>query len=118
LTFETGCKIRNLGEFAFDGCSSLESIWIPPSIHTISLSCFSRCQPCVRIFLEAGSRLSAQSLRDLRSQYDVTLAKGTRASSRRHYSHAMRKEVPRRQYRAKCEAKLPFAKPSKTLSTK
>jgi hypothetical protein len=35
VTFESGCKVSCIGECAFQGCSSLSSIWIPAHVQAI-----------------------------------------------------------------------------------
>jgi hypothetical protein len=40
LTFESGSALRQIDEFAFSGCSSLDSICIPASVKLIDASSF------------------------------------------------------------------------------
>jgi hypothetical protein len=47
---------------------------LPSSIETISSCCFTGCEALTSLSFEAGCRLSAQSLRDLRSKCEVTLS--------------------------------------------
>jgi hypothetical protein len=70
VTFEPGCRLSTLGESAFAGCSSLRSIFIPSSIEAISRFGFRQCENLVRIVLESGGELSAESVMDLRSKRD------------------------------------------------
>jgi hypothetical protein len=58
VTFESGCKVSILGGFAFAYCVSLESIWIPSSIETISNFCFSLCRRLSNVVFESGSRIA------------------------------------------------------------
>jgi hypothetical protein len=73
VTFDAGSRLSNLGECVFQGCASLSSIQLPRSIGTIAKSCFTECQNLGSIILETGSKLSAQSVLDLRSICPVTL---------------------------------------------
>jgi hypothetical protein len=54
-------------------CSSLRSISIPSAVETISWKCFVACWQLRTIVLEPGSKLSVQSLSDLRSSWTVVL---------------------------------------------
>jgi hypothetical protein len=67
LTFEVDGDLLVIREHAFQDCSSLRSIRIPASVERIDQGCFDGCGNLSRIEVEAGSRLSAQSLSYLRS---------------------------------------------------
>ena len=43
VTFEEGCKLSSIANFAFNGCSALQSITIPASVVTIGEYCFAGC---------------------------------------------------------------------------
>jgi hypothetical protein len=58
LTFEAGCKVSNLGESAFENCSSLQSICIPSSIETISNLCFYNCTNLSILTFDTGCKVS------------------------------------------------------------
>jgi hypothetical protein len=58
---------------AFEGCSSLQSVCLPPSLAYMSWSCFNRCGKLSSIVLEAGSRLDAETVSALRRICAVTL---------------------------------------------
>jgi hypothetical protein len=73
VTFESRSRISDLGKSAFEKCASLQFISIPSSIQTISPSCFEECDNLRSIILEAGCKLSAQSVSELRSKWKVTL---------------------------------------------
>jgi hypothetical protein len=55
LTFESGSQHVSLGNAAFEGCSSLQSIGIPSSIETIPECCFRWCRPLSNMVFESGS---------------------------------------------------------------
>jgi hypothetical protein len=65
--------IRQVGELAFEYCSSLESICNPSSIEIIPESCFSNCETLVNIIVGSGSRLRSESVANLRSKWTVTM---------------------------------------------
>jgi hypothetical protein len=58
VVFEAGCRISNLGGFAFCDCGRLQSICIPSSIASISEECFSHCVNLSSLTFESGSRVS------------------------------------------------------------
>jgi hypothetical protein len=72
VSFEPGYKASVLGKSAFSGCTSLQSIWIPSSIEIISQLCFNNCRKLESIVLEAGWKLSPESISSLSSKWDVT----------------------------------------------
>jgi hypothetical protein len=57
LAFESGSQLWALGDSAFFGCSSLESICIPSSIQTISKACFNSCRRLLNLTFVRGSRI-------------------------------------------------------------
>jgi hypothetical protein len=73
VTFETGCGISALGESAFYGCSSLQSICIPSSVEIIGKSCFDYCDCPITLVLEAGCRLCAETVLDFRLNWKISL---------------------------------------------
>lgn len=44
LTFATGSKLKEIGQFAFDGMLSLESVALPASLQRISMAAFFDCK--------------------------------------------------------------------------
>jgi hypothetical protein len=57
LTFESPSKLSKLGESAFCGCSSLQSVCIPSSVEELPESCFRNCPKLSELTFEAGSKL-------------------------------------------------------------
>ena len=44
VSFEEGCKITTIGEGAFNDCTTLQKVTIPPSVETIGKEAFSNCE--------------------------------------------------------------------------
>jgi hypothetical protein len=72
LTFEPPYQISSLGDLAFQICRSLRSVVLPSSIETIGFLCFAGCDNLVSIVLEFGSRLSAEAVRRLELECEMT----------------------------------------------
>jgi hypothetical protein len=72
LTFEFGSRLSILGNWAFESCESLQSIFIPSSVEWIELGCFDQCGSLVSIAVAADSKLSAEAVEHLRSICSVT----------------------------------------------
>jgi hypothetical protein len=58
IEFESGSKLRSIGKGAFEKCSKLYSISIPPSTQVLSDSCFRKCPSLQTIRFDWGSKLS------------------------------------------------------------
>jgi hypothetical protein len=58
-TFESGCAMSILDEYAFASCSSLQSICIPSSIEAIAPFCFTNCRPLSTVTFDSRCRISA-----------------------------------------------------------
>jgi hypothetical protein len=71
LTFERRSHLSNLGKSAFEKCSSLRFICLPSSITAIFPFCFRNCGNLKRIDIEPGSKLSDESLSNLRTICEV-----------------------------------------------
>jgi hypothetical protein len=67
----------NLGDGAFSESPLLRSIWLPASLTNIPRSCFHHCPNGMAVVLEAGSRLSQESLTGLQRRWTVTIAHRT-----------------------------------------
>jgi hypothetical protein len=50
VTFQSGSRLRALGERAFENCALLKSISLPGSIESVNKYCFSGCSLSVLIF--------------------------------------------------------------------
>ena len=57
VEFEEGCKLTELGDLVFKGCSNLESFVIPPSVTTIGTSPFQGCKNIKSITIDKNSDL-------------------------------------------------------------
>jgi hypothetical protein len=55
VTFESGCKLKEIGKSAFKSCS-IHSIRIPSNVEVIREYCFSWC-PLHKVTLESDSKL-------------------------------------------------------------
>jgi hypothetical protein len=55
VTFESGSRLREICDFAFEGCDSLKSICVPASVARLSGASFARCG-LRQISIESGSR--------------------------------------------------------------
>jgi hypothetical protein len=72
VTFQPESRISGIGESAFAYCSSLESIRMASSVGEIGPVCFHSCPYLMSIVLEAGSKLSDETVWDLRSGCEVS----------------------------------------------
>ncbi len=54
VTFSEGSQIRSIGDFAFDGCSSLTSIDLPAGVTSIGNNAFQKCHSLFSISIPAG----------------------------------------------------------------
>jgi hypothetical protein len=73
LTFEPGSGILHFGNFAFQDCSSLQSISIPRPVGTISMSCFEHCWSLASLALKLAPSLSREPVSRLWSGYRVVV---------------------------------------------
>ncbi len=51
ITFEDNSQLQTIGEWAFSGCSSLESLTIPAQVSNIGRNAFSKCKSLTNINL-------------------------------------------------------------------
>jgi hypothetical protein len=58
VTFEARSKLADLGDGAFQYCSSLKSICIPSRVKAIPSICFSGCKKLSALEFEQGSQMS------------------------------------------------------------
>jgi hypothetical protein len=56
VIFEPDCKLREIGESAFESCG-IQSIRIPKNVEIIGRSCFSACECLSEVVFESGSKL-------------------------------------------------------------
>jgi hypothetical protein len=59
VTFESGSKLISIDQKAFEDCSSLRSISIPPSVQTLSYCAFLDCKALLTVTFEVGSALTS-----------------------------------------------------------
>ena len=59
VTFESGSKLTNIGDYAFGDCTSLESLTIPSSVTSIGECAFIRCSALSTISFVSGSKLES-----------------------------------------------------------
>jgi hypothetical protein len=57
VRFAGDCRVLNLGDNAFQSCSSLQSICVPSSVEAISKCCFCSCRNLRNLSFQSGSRL-------------------------------------------------------------
>jgi hypothetical protein len=57
IRFESGTKLREIGQAAFTECSELKSFHVPSSVETIADRCFEKCSRMTRITFEDSSKL-------------------------------------------------------------
>jgi hypothetical protein len=56
VTFESGSKLKEIGESAFDKCA-IKSIQIPSNVEVIGECCFSGCKFLAEVTFKSGSKL-------------------------------------------------------------
>ncbi|MDR0633139.1 MAG: leucine-rich repeat domain-containing protein [Holosporales bacterium] len=57
VTFEAGNNLTEIGEQAFNGCYTLDTITIPKSVVMLGAAAFNSCHGLANVTFEAGSRL-------------------------------------------------------------
>jgi hypothetical protein len=59
VSFESGSRCSNIGEFAFQYCDQLRGICIPSRVDRIPTGCFGFCRCLSRVAFESGCRVSS-----------------------------------------------------------
>lgn len=62
VTFEEGSRCKNIGNFAFHGCSKLEAFAIPTAVSHLGISAFQNCTSLVEIVIPSTATVYGRDL--------------------------------------------------------
>ncbi len=72
VTFESTCSCVKVGNGAFRGCATLESMILPNSVETISAQAFHECNALLRINIPEGVKTIGSSAFKEYKEYEFT----------------------------------------------